>query len=122
MIKATTLTATLLVAIMFLLSASAHSLPAAPEPLSQTQRETIQELLGSRFTQSDIERLLEHIRSSASIPADLRRRLRATVSDLRLEYGFQMAVLLARWKKAVPQLGAVDLDDLFKQIDRALDD
>ena len=125
--NAKTLSATVLVGVTFLLPAYAHTLPAETVPLSPSEVETIQELLGSRFSPTDIERLREHIKNSALgkhtlIPSDLKRRLRATVSDLRLEYGFQMAVLLARWKKTVPQLGTVDLDELFQQINRALDD
>jgi hypothetical protein len=122
MIKAKTFSVIIPFALTFCIPAHAHALPVEAVAPTQFQLETLQQLLGDRFTQSDIERLLEHIKSSASIPSDLKRRLRAGVSDLRLEYGFQMAVLLARWKKAVPQLGGVDLDELFQRLERALDD
>jgi hypothetical protein len=122
MIKAKTFSTITLFAMMFFIPAHARALPAEAVAPTQFQLETIQQLLGDRLTRSDIERLLEHIKSSASIPSDLKRRLRAGVSDLRLEYGFQMAVLLARWKRAVPQLGEVDLDELFQRLERALDD
>ena len=125
--KARTLSATLLVGVSLLAPAYVHALSGETVPRTRSEVESIQELLGSRFAPTDVDRLLEHIKNSALgkhtlIPSDLKRRLRAAASDLRLEYGFQMAVLLARWKKTVPQLGAVDLDELFQQINRALDE
>jgi hypothetical protein len=94
-------------------------------PLTETDVDGIKKALADRFSGEDVDRLVDYFRDAIAgqqiaFPSELKHRLLGAITDLRLEHGFQMTVLLAQLKKAAQHVRNEELDDILKQLERLL--
>ena len=83
----------------------------------------VEKMLTKHFSLADIESLKEYIRGAMmGLPTPMAPELKAKVRDfmteMRLEYGFQFAVLMAELKKKVFRILPPDLAELAEEFTR----
>ncbi len=100
---------------------------AASEPGAQTEAalagidwRNLEEILAKHFSRADIESLKEYIRGAiiglpTPMAPDLKAKVRDFMTDMRLEYGFQFAVLMAELRKKIFGVLPPDLAELAKE-------
>jgi hypothetical protein len=69
----------------------------------------LEKLIREKFSHEDVRRLSRYLKDlvaggRADLPRDLKGKFDDLVSELRLEYGFQIAVLMAELEKAAKRL------------------
>lgn len=91
--------------------------------MEQIDPDEVAKILRKHFTEDDIEKLARYFRDAiagkpAQLEGDLWRRFRDAMGEIRLEYGIQIAVLMAELKKAAKRILNQDVDGLFDLIQR----
>ena len=92
----------------------------AESPLAQIEWRNVEKILTTHFSPADIESLKEYMRGAIvglRIPMapDLKAKVRDFVTQMRLEYGFQFAVMVAEFKKKVFRVLPPDLAELAEE-------
>ena len=94
---------------------------ALPEPaLSGIDWRSVEKILAKHFSPADIESLKEYMKSAMmglQIPMapELKAKVRDFMTEMRLEYGFQFAVMMADLKKKVFRVLPPDLAELAEE-------
>jgi len=83
----------------------------------------VEKMLAKHFSQADIESLKEYIRGAiiglpSPMPPDLKAKVRDFMTEMRLEYGFQFAVLMAELRKKIFRVLPPDLAELAEEFTR----
>lgn len=99
----------------------------AESALAGIEWRNIEKMLAKHFSQADIESLKEYMKGAMMgwqmpMAPDLKAKVRDFMSAMRLEYGFQFAVLMADLKKKVLRVLPPDLAELaeeFAQVPKA---
>ena len=89
-------------------------------PLAQIEWRDVEKILTKHFSLSDIESLKEYMRGAIvglRIPMapDLKAKVGDFMTQMRLEYGFQFAVMMAELKKKVFRVLPPDLPELAEE-------
>ncbi len=89
-------------------------------PLAQIEWRDVEKILTKHFSLSDIESLKEYMRGAIvglRIPMapDLKAKVGDFMTQMRLEYGFQFAVMMAELKKKVFRVLPPDLAELAEE-------
>ncbi len=95
----------------------------AEQALRQIDPKPVEQILRKNFSPRDIEELASYFRQRlagkpAFLDPELRRRFEQAMGEFRLEYGFQMAILLSELRKAADEYG-IELGPLEKELDGA---
>ena len=100
---------------------------AAPETDTQTQTSlagiewrNVEKMLTKHFSIDDIASLKEYMKSAmlglqVPMAPDLKEKVRNFMMEMRLEYGFQFAVMIAELKKKVFRVLPPDLAELAEE-------
>lgn len=99
----------------------------AESALAGIEWRNIEKMLAKHFSQADIESLKEYMKGAMMgwqmpMAPDLKAKVRDFMSAMRLEHGFQFAVLMAELKKKVFRALPPDLAELaeeFAQVPKA---
>ena len=99
----------------------------AESALAGIEWRNIEKMLAKHFSQADIESLKEYMKGGMMgwqmpMAPDLKAKVRDFMSAMRLEHGFQFAVLMAELKKKVFRALPPDLAELaeeFAQVPKA---
>jgi len=94
-------------------------------PLTEADIESIKKILVNHFSEQDVDRLVGYFRDAtsgkeAAFPPELMQRLLSAIAELRLEYGFQMTVILAQLKKSAQHVFNQELDEILNQLEQSL--
>ena len=89
-------------------------------PLAQIEWRNVEKILTTHFSPADIESLKEYMKGAImglQIPMapDLKAKVRDFMMQMRLEYGFQFAVMMAELKKKVFRVLPPDLAELAEE-------
>lgn len=118
---------TLLFAVFFLFAppifAATEIGTQAESALAGIDLRNVEKMLRKHFSLADIERLKEHMRGAmmglpTPMAADLKEKVRDFMMEMRLEYGFRFAVLMAELKKKIFRLLPPDLAELADEFTR----
>ena len=115
--------------ILLLLVCLIFSVPAfsATEPGVQSEAvlagiewRNVEKMLAKHFSLADIESLKEYMRGAMTglqtpMAPELKEKVRDFMTDMRLEYGFQFAVLMAELKKKIFRVLPPDLAELAEE-------
>jgi hypothetical protein len=112
---------------ILLVAAPLPARPQSPEalPFTAADAENVRRIFENHLSEADVQRLVDYFRAGLAgkptlFPSDLRKRMQRAIMDLRLEYGFQFAVLLAQIKSQVHQEFNAELDELMNQLQQSL--
>ena len=83
----------------------------------------VEKMLGKHFSIADIEGLKEYMKGAmmglqVPMAPDLKDKVRKFMTDMRLEYGFQFAVMIAELKKKVFRVLPPDLAELAEEFSK----
>jgi hypothetical protein len=118
---------TIVLACVLVLSAPAFAAPEAGTPTQSTlagiEWRDIEKILHKHFSLEDIARLKEYMKSAmlgldVPMPPDLKRKVRDFLTEMRLEYGFQFAVMIEQLKKKLFRVLPPDLAELAEEFSK----
>ncbi len=104
---------------------------AAPEPVAQSplagiEWRDIEKVLHKHFSLEDIASLKEYMKGAMPglempMPLDLKSKVRDFMTEMRLEYGFQFAVMMEQMKKKLFRVLPPDLAELAEEFSKKPD-
>ncbi len=108
-----------LVCLMFSVPAFSASEPGV-QSLARIEWRNVEKMLAKHFSLADIESLKEYMRGAMTglqtpMAPELKEKVRDFMTDMRLEYGFQFAVLMAKLKKKIFLVLPPDLAELAEE-------
>jgi hypothetical protein len=117
----------LLLGLLLPLSGQANESTVGAFPLTDADVASIKQAFANRFSGEDVDRLIDYFRVAVSgekavFPSELKQRLLSAITELRLEHGFQMTVVLAQLKKAAQSVRNEELDEILKELEHLLVD
>lgn len=109
----------------FSAAAYAASEPIAPvqSPLAGIEWRDVERILNKHFSLQDIVSLKEYMKSAMlgleiPMPPDLKSKVRDFMTEMRLEYGFQFAVMIEQLKKKIFRVLPPDLAELAEEFSK----
>ena len=89
-------------------------------PLAQIEWRDVEKILTKHFSIEDIASLKEYMKGAMlglemPMPPDLKGKVRDFMTEMRLEYGFQFAVLMEQLKKKIFRVLPPDLAELAEE-------
>jgi hypothetical protein len=94
--------------------------PNAQSPLAGIAWRDVEKILRKHFAPEDLFKLKEYMSSAMlglefPMPPDLKAKVRDYMTEMRLEYGFQFAVMMEQLKKKLFRVLPPDLADLAEE-------
>ena len=92
-------------------------------PLAQIEWRDVEQILTKHFSIEDIASLKEYMKGAMlglemPMPSDLKGKVRDFMTEMRLEYGFQFAVLMEQLKKKIFRVLPPDLAELAEEFSK----
>jgi hypothetical protein len=96
----------------------------AEPAMAGIERRNVEKMLAKHFSPEDIAGLKDYLRGAmmglqTPMASDLKEKVRNFLTQMRLEYGFQFAVLMAELKKKVFRVLPPDLAELAEEFTQA---
>jgi hypothetical protein len=109
-----------IVAISLPLFAGAEASPQAESPIAGIDWRSVEKMLAKHFSLADIESLKAYVKGAmmglqTPMAPELKAKVRDFMTEMRLEYGFQFAVLMAELRKKVFRVLPPDLAELAEE-------
>jgi hypothetical protein len=97
--------------------------PTAQSPLAGIEWRDIEKILHKHFSLGDIANLKEYMKGAMlgldlPMPPDLKGKVRDFMTEMRLEYGFQFAVMMEQLKKKLFRVLPPDLAELAEEFSK----
>jgi len=111
------------VAVPALGNADAVQLP----PIDDKEIAAVRRILQKHFTPRELDGFTAYLKDLGAgrerpLPPELKNALRGSISDLRLEYGLQLAILFAQIQQQHPGLIDGDINELLDKLQESLSD
>ena len=105
---------------VFAINGPALAAAEAEAPIAGIEWRNVEKMLAKHFSMDDIASLKEYMKGAMmglQIPMapDLKQKVRDFMTEMRLEYGFQFAVMIAELKKKVFRVLPPDLAELAEE-------
>jgi hypothetical protein len=97
--------------------------PDARSPLAGIEWRDVEKILHRHFSLDDIANLKDYLKSAllglpTPMPSDLKAKVRDFIAEMRLEYGFQFAVMIEQLKKKLFRVLPPDLAELAEEFSK----